>query len=192
MAKTMEKQKNKTKDKAIQKHEDASQKLGKATETAEKGISVSLARDSIALTGCKTSGGAEAVIETAINAYASLSADVPNKTKDANDYLALMAELAPGDPLESLLLSQMLMVHKQAMHYLRLSNGTAETTVEIRTAWHKRYTSLMKLYAQQLEALDRHKRGGKQKMTIEHLHVHEGGQAVVGNINRGGGVKNEK
>jgi hypothetical protein len=29
-------------------------------------------------------------------------------------------------------------------------------------------------------------------MIVEHVHVHEGGQAIVGNVNHeGGGVKNE-
>jgi hypothetical protein len=38
-----------------------------------------------------------------------------------------------------------------------------------------------------LEALDKHRRGGNQKMTVEHVHVHEGGQAIVGNVNQGRG-----
>ena len=40
-----------------------------------------------------------------------------------------------------------------------------------------------------------HRRWGKgqQKMTVEHVHVHEGGQAIVGNVQQGGGAdKKEK
>jgi len=34
--------------------------------------------------------------------------------------------------------------------------------------------------------LNRHRGKGQQKMTVEHVHVHEGGQAIVGNIEAGG------
>jgi len=33
-----------------------------------------------------------------------------------------------------------------------------------------------------LEALNKHRGKGQQKVTVEHVHVHEGGQAVVGNV----------
>jgi hypothetical protein len=35
-------------------------------------------------------------------------------------------------------------------------------------------------YAQLLDALNRHRGKGQQKVTVEHVHVHSGGQAVVG------------
>jgi hypothetical protein len=36
-----------------------------------------------------------------------------------------------------------------------------------------------------LEALNRHRGKGQQKVTVEHVHVHEGGQAIVGNVEGG-------
>lgn len=44
----------------------------------------------------------------------------------------------------------------------------------------------MRVYNQQLEVLDKHRNKGKQKMTIEHVHVHKGGQTIVGNVNQDG------
>ena len=38
-----------------------------------------------------------------------------------------------------------------------------------------------------LEALNRHRGKGQQKVTVEHVHVHSGGQAIVGTV-QGGGV----
>ncbi len=38
-----------------------------------------------------------------------------------------------------------------------------------------------------MEALNRHRGKGQQKMTVEHVHVYEGGQAVVGQVNQGEG-----
>jgi hypothetical protein len=49
---------------------------------------------------------------------------------------------------------------------------------------------LSRTYAQLLEALNRHRgKAGQQKVTVEHVHVHAGGQAVVGavKVQPGGG-----
>ena len=47
---------------------------------------------------------------------------------------------------------------------------------------------LSRTYSTLLEALNRHRGKGQQKVTVEHVHVHEGGQAIVGNVeSRGGG-----
>jgi hypothetical protein len=37
-----------------------------------------------------------------------------------------------------------------------------------------------------LESLNRHRGKGAQKVTVEHVHVHEGGQAIVGNVQNPG------
>ena len=42
-------------------------------------------------------------------------------------------------------------------------------------------------YTAQLDALNKHRGKGQQKVTVEHVHIYKGGQAVVGNINQGGG-----
>ena len=38
-----------------------------------------------------------------------------------------------------------------------------------------------------LDALNKHRGKGQQKVTVEHVHVHAGGQAVVGTVERPGG-----
>jgi hypothetical protein len=37
-----------------------------------------------------------------------------------------------------------------------------------------------------LDALNRHRGKGQQKVTVEHVHVHAGGQAVVGTVENSG------
>jgi hypothetical protein len=44
-------------------------------------------------------------------------------------------------------------------------------------------TKLTRTYAAQMEALKRYRSGGEQKMTVQHVHVADGGQAMVGNVN---------
>src|SRR5437764_266135 len=46
---------------------------------------------------------------------------------------------------------------------------------------------LSRTFAKLLEALNRHRGKGQQKVTVEHVHVHSGGQAVVGIVEPPGG-----
>jgi len=46
---------------------------------------------------------------------------------------------------------------------------------------------LSRTYATLLESLNRHRGKGQQKVTVEHVHVHSGGQAIVGNVETSGG-----
>ena len=53
----------------------------------------------------------------------------------------------------------------------------------------------MRTFALQVEALARKRRRGEQTVTVKHVHVHAGGQAVVGNVTHRGGrgaTKNEQ
>ena len=51
---------------------------------------------------------------------------------------------------------------------------------------------LSRTYVTLLEALNRHRgKGIQQKVTVEHVHVHSGGQALVGAVQARGGVPGE-
>ena len=45
----------------------------------------------------------------------------------------------------------------------------------------------MTTFAAQVEALKRYRSKGEQKVVVEHVTVNEGGQAIVGNVETGGG-----
>jgi hypothetical protein len=59
--------------------------------------------------------------------------------------------------------------------------GLAEQTLEGRKENLNQANNLSRTYATLLEALNRHRGKGQQKVTVEHVHVHEGGQVIVGN-----------
>ena len=44
---------------------------------------------------------------------------------------------------------------------------------------------MMLLYARQLEALNRNRGKGQQKVTVEYVNVEAGGQAIVGSVDTG-------
>ena len=48
-------------------------------------------------------------------------------------------------------------------------------------------TKLQRTFTAQLEALQRYRGEAPQQVRVEHVHVHEGGQAIVGAVQTGGG-----
>ena len=51
----------------------------------------------------------------------------------------------------------------------------------------RRFNKLARTFTAQVEALKRYRSKGEQKVTVEHVHVHDGGQAIVGNVEGGVG-----
>ena len=47
-------------------------------------------------------------------------------------------------------------------------------------------TKLQRTMVAQIEALAKLQRGGSQSVRVEHVHVHQGGQAIVGAVTTGG------
>ena len=60
-------------------------------------------------------------------------------------------------------------------------------TFEGRQASVNQSTKMLQTFTAQVETLKKYRTGGQQKVTVEHVHVGEGGQAIVGNVNQGGG-----
>ena len=49
----------------------------------------------------------------------------------------------------------------------------------------KHAEKLLAIFARQIEVLDKHRGKGQQKVTVEHVHVEAGGQAIVGHVEAG-------
>src|SRR5258705_154621 len=101
--------------------------------------------------------------------------------------LSLLAGISPNDELEGMLAAQLLASHNAAMECYRRAM-IAEQTFEGRKENLNQANKLSRTHATLLEALNRHRGKGQQKVTVEHVHVHEGGQAIVGNV-EGGGIR---
>jgi hypothetical protein len=64
-----------------------------------------------------------------------------------------------------------------------------EQTFEGRRENLNQANKLSRTYAVLLDTLNRHRGKGQQKVTVEHVNVAAGGQAIVGNVDhQGGGV----
>ena len=79
--------------------------------------------------------------------------------------------------------AQLLAAHNAAMEcYRRAMLG--EQTFEGRREALSQANKLSRTYSVLLDALNRHRGKGQQKVTVEHVHVHSGGQAIVGMVER--------
>jgi hypothetical protein len=100
--------------------------------------------------------------------------------------LSMLAGVSPNDEFEGMLAAQLLASHNAAMECYRRAM-IAEQSFEGRKENLNQANKLSRTHATLLEALNRHRGKGQQKVTVEHVHVHSGGQAIVGNV-EGGGV----
>lgn len=96
----------------------------------------------------------------------------------------LFKSIEPADATETMLAAQMVGTHAAAMECLRRAMVQGQS-FEGRNANLSQAQRLMGLYARQLAALDKHRGKGQQKVTVEHIHVGAGGQAIVGNVETG-------
>jgi hypothetical protein len=115
----------------------------------------------------------------------SLDASVPFADR-ANASLTAVEGIAPRDPLEALLTVQMVATHNLALDFLRRATNP-DAHPEMVSEQINRATKLMRAFSAQTAALERHRGYGKQHVTVEHVHVNAGGQAIVGAVQRGGG-----
>lgn len=121
----------------------------------------------------------------------------PNEASDdyvGNDergfMLVAVAELKPRDTVERLLAVQMAATHVALVRSARWLACTER--VDQVTAHYNGYNKLARTYVAQVEALRKHRSGGKQTVTVQHVNVSEGGQAIVGHVKAGGWGENGK
>ena len=99
-----------------------------------------------------------------------------------NTTIAAASGIKPQDELEGMLAAQMIGVHNLSMEFLE--RAAKLDNPELVTQNVERATKLLRTFTAQVEALNRYRGKGQQKMTVEHVHVHEGGQAFVGVVDR--------
>ncbi len=94
----------------------------------------------------------------------------------------IMLEIKPESLMEALLATQTVGVHHAALSCL-LRTALPVKSVEDVDVYARVATRLMRLSMEQMEAMARLKgKTGRQKVTVEQVHVHEGGQAIVGTV----------
>ena len=97
-----------------------------------------------------------------------------------NFMLSVMKGVQPRDQLEAMLAAQMAAVHMATMtiaqRLAHVENIPQQDSAE------RAFNKLSRTFTTQMEALKRYRTGGEQKVTVQHVSVAEGGQAIVGNV----------
>jgi len=100
-----------------------------------------------------------------------------------NFMLSIIQGIKPRDQIETMLAVQMAAVQMSIMTFARrLAN--ADNILQQDSA-ERAFNKLTRTFTTQMEALKRYRTGGEQKVTVQHVTVGEGGQAIVGNVTQG-------
>jgi hypothetical protein len=103
-----------------------------------------------------------------------------------NAAIAAFHDIAPVGALEGMLTAQLIAAHMATMDCYAYLTKTGERPTH---EYHlNQVNKLSRTFAALLDALNRHRgKTGQQKVTVEHVHVHQGGQAIVGHVEHPGG-----
>jgi hypothetical protein len=100
--------------------------------------------------------------------------------------LATLQGIKPRDEVEGMLAAQMVACHSAAMECYRRAMIPDQPLIG-RESNLRFADKLSKTYAQQMEALKHHRQKADQTVRVERVYVGDGGQAIVGNVTKGGG-----
>jgi hypothetical protein len=130
---------------------------------------------------------ADLMLDGILNAACDGSRENPPSERDINQVLAAVTGIGAKDEIEGMLATQMVATHTAIITTLRRQKQS-ETLLE-----QERYgnlaVKLLRTFAAQVEALQRHRGKGQQHIRVEHVDVHAGGQAIVGAVTAGEGGK---
>ena len=103
------------------------------------------------------------------------------ENKDVDLALKTLFEMKPQSPMERMLMTQMIQVSNAAAQCM---NGgfSSNCTFQQRKEYLTLATKFHRTFVAQIEALQRLRGQGGQKITVEHVTVNAGGQAIVGNV----------
>ncbi len=109
-----------------------------------------------------------------------------------NAALAVVDGVKPQNELEAMLAVQIAVTHGLAMKFsASLYNGGIETLPQQDSA-ALTLSRLQRAFTTQIDSLSNMRRGGRQKVVVEHVHIYPGGQAIVGDVTHvGRGVSGE-
>jgi hypothetical protein len=124
------------------------------------------------------------LLSSVLKAFGNVSEE--KLTDTLNIALALLNEIQPRNGIETLLATQMIHTHNLSIEMMRRS-AISEQTVDGVDRNINRATKLMRIFNTQLDALQKLRGKGQQKITVEYVNVNEGGQAIVGDVSYQGG-----
>ncbi len=103
-----------------------------------------------------------------------------------NFMLSVIKGVEPRDQIEAMLAAQMAAVHSATMIFARRLAHV--DNIQQQDSAERAFNKLARTFAAQVDALKNYRSKGEQKMTVQHVHIADGGQAIVGNVSAPAGV----
>lgn len=103
---------------------------------------------------------------------------------ELNFLLAVVKGVRPRDQVEAMLAAQMAAVHVQTMTFARRLAHIDD--IDRLDSAQRAFNKLTRTFTAQTETLKRYRTGDEQRVTVHHVSVNDGGQAIVGNVTHAG------
>jgi hypothetical protein len=101
--------------------------------------------------------------------------------------IAIVSGQQPKNELEAMTICQMAVAHALTMRSLGNLNRSNE--IEQQDSNALTVARLTKAFTLQVDALAKLRRGGEQRVVVEHVHIYAGAQAIVGAVTHTGGPR---
>jgi hypothetical protein len=98
-----------------------------------------------------------------------------------NAALATIDSMQPRSELQALLAVQIIATGFAGLRFLRQSHR--HMTEDFINVYGNYAIKLLRLQNEMIQTFERYRRGNKQTVEVRHVHIHSGGQGVVGIIN---------
>ncbi len=135
--------------------------------------------------GSKSPAFTNSLLNAVINtAWLPNGGDREAKSRQVQITLGALRSFKPTDAIEGMLAAQAVAMHQGAMECFRramLPDQPSDTAARLR----KDGANLARGMTDMLDALDRKRGRGTQVVRVERVTVHQGGQAIVGNVQAG-------
>lgn len=96
--------------------------------------------------------------------------------------LGALVDIKPADPIEGMLVSQMIATQSAVMECYRLASHPNQNFI-CQQSYLKQAGQLSRTFATLVESLNRHRgKSGQQNVVVKYVTVEAGAQAIVGNV----------
>ena len=123
------------------------------------------------------------IINQTLNTIWYAHNDEKAQTMQIDSSIAALRGIAPQDEIEGMIAAQMIATHNASMECFKRAM-IKEQGFESRNCNLKHATKLTRCYTDMMMALNKYRGKGQQKVTVKHVNVSDGGQAIVGNVEK--------
>lgn len=117
--------------------------------------------------------------------HLAIAATKGKKTDETrlNFMISTIKGIQPRDQIEAMLAPQMAAVYTTIMNLFQ-QLASVGANIAVQESIERQLNKFIRTFAMLMETLKRYRANGEQKVTVQHVSVSEGGQAIVGNIHQ--------